>query len=354
MFQKKIFCFHCGWLAMSLLLTSCGGGGGGPSVGTSHGNTPLLYAGLTTQAPVSTGNAEVLATGAVLGQETGAAFGFQLTDTGPDKEEGTPRLHELAGIFLHIAASDVVEEPLSSPTAALVTTAEPVTMPGSCGGDIVTNLLLDSQTGTFSGSMTFRNYCESGGTMDGQTEVMGQFNQVDGTLQSISAGFNRLSFNDGTNAYTMSGQIDVLEAGSTNHETVVTNINLRESGTATVYRYEDYREDIIIGAGFTSETISGRFYHPSYGYVELTTLQSLHFDAGAEWPSSGVLQCSGGNNTAVRMSFASSSHHLEADTDGDGVYDWQNDFQNGLMQSSGVGAVGAVNDDDNIASGQGH
>jgi hypothetical protein len=75
-------------------------------------------------------------------------------------------------------------------------------------------------------------------------------------------------------------------------------------------------------------TISGDFYYPDYGYVSLTTEQTLIIDASTMTPTSGVLVVSGENGSAggptrARLTcYSSGQFQVEADTNGDGEYNW--------------------------------
>ncbi|WP_419655630.1 uncharacterized protein Dvar_47240 [Desulfosarcina variabilis str. Montpellier] len=79
-------------------------------------------------------------------------------------------------------------------------------------------------------------------------------------------------------------------------------------------------------------TISGDFYYPDYGYVSLSTEQTLIIDASTGTPSSGVLIVTGENGssggpTEARLTcYSEGQFQVEADTDGDGVYDWTSDM----------------------------
>jgi hypothetical protein len=83
------------------------------------------------------------------------------------------------------------------------------------------------------------------------------------------------------------------------------------------------------GTGYVEvEIISGRYYDPDYGYVEVYTEGPLRIDDGDDWPSDGVLVVTGdtgiaGGSTMARLTaLSSTTYQVEADTNGDGTYDW--------------------------------
>jgi hypothetical protein len=105
------------------------------------------------------------------------------------------------------------------------------------------------------------------------------------------------------------------------------DILIQDNITAEVYWVNDYTLRITQGAGYTEIEASGRFYHPGHGYVIVTTLEPLVVN-DADWsPSSGMLMVEGtigpgGSYTAARLTALSSTTYLvEADTDGDGLFD---------------------------------
>jgi hypothetical protein len=70
-------------------------------------------------------------------------------------------------------------------------------------------------------------------------------------------------------------------------------------------------------------TLNGRYYDPDYGYIDLSTESPGVILTGDENPSAGVLVGKGRNNTKARLTaLTSMTYKVEADTNGDGVYDW--------------------------------
>jgi hypothetical protein len=66
----------------------------------------------------------------------------------------------------------------------------------------------------------------------------------------------------------------------------------------------------------------GKFYHPDYGYVYLTTQTPLSISNTDLWPSAGTLIATGANSSKVKLTATSSTtYSIEIDADGDAAYD---------------------------------
>lgn len=82
-------------------------------------------------------------------------------------------------------------------------------------------------------------------------------------------------------------------------------------------------------SGYVEFEVSGRYYDPDYGYVDFHTDTPFHIDDGDEWPSAGVLIVEGEGGTEAQLTALSSTTYIvDADTDGDGIYDWDSGVLN--------------------------
>jgi uncharacterized protein (DUF2141 family) len=81
-------------------------------------------------------------------------------------------------------------------------------------------------------------------------------------------------------------------------------------------------------SGYTDFTISGLYYDPDHGYVTVSTTTPFRLYAVNSNPSQGVLIIDGrtgiaGGSTKARLTAISAgTYRVEADTNGDGSYDW--------------------------------
>ena len=85
---------------------------------------------------------------------------------------------------------------------------------------------------------------------------------------------------------------------------------------------------------FEIYSASGRFYDPEFGYVDLSIENFIQINDGDRWPASGTMILIGeqgpqGGNTKARLTFLNANEFVvEADTDGDGLYD---DYTSGTL-----------------------
>ena len=67
----------------------------------------------------------------------------------------------------------------------------------------------------------------------------------------------------------------------------------------------------------------GLEYEPDHGYVDVTTEEVFVIHDGDDWPSSGIHLIIGADGNEAKLTAIDNlSFRLEADTDGDGIYDW--------------------------------
>ena len=68
--------------------------------------------------------------------------------------------------------------------------------------------------------------------------------------------------------------------------------------------------------------MSGQFYHPTHGYVDLTTLEQVRIYHVYEWPSLGKLQIVGASGSKAQLTAINETTcEIEVDEDGDGFFD---------------------------------
>ena len=302
--------------SLAVLLTACGGaGGGGPT-----------YTGVTTAADISNTNANQLVSGAYQNGNYGSKSAVAVV-SGSDSTNRIDRPRALA-------ISDVLTSSLkkidfakaSSTTATGATQSGSVTVSGSCGGSLTANISVDDVTGHFSGTVSYSNYCESGSTINGSTNFSGTFNLSGGYIAQYTATLNSLTVQACGESGTTSGTVSMAFNGST---TVTLNIELliADNSTGKVYWINNLQYTIVAGAGYTDVSVSGKFYDPDYGYVTLSTSTPLRIYDGYYWPTSGVLNLTGatgiaGGSTTATFTATPTGYTITADTDGDGVDDY--------------------------------
>ncbi len=301
----------CMVLGSVLLLVACGGGGGG---GTS---STLSYSGSTAQATVTSANADDLVLDAYQNGAIGGAAAGSMTGVTPERGAGTPR-----GLVLAESLGNAVERmdiasqaPLNSAMKTATDTAD-----GSCGGSMSYSVSYDDQNGDFSGTLSFSSFCEDEVKLSGDVDFSGTMNPGTGELSSFTMTTDGLTAEMCGDSFTAAGSIGVSRSGTTS--TVTMDMKVRDGGTGKVYWAKDYQMTLTSGSTYSEVEVSGRFYHPDYGYVDISTTTKLRIQEGSYWPSSGVLVATGSRGTKAQVTALNASYQLDVDDNGDGTYEY--------------------------------
>ncbi|MEW6684433.1 MAG: hypothetical protein AB1451_16170 [Nitrospirota bacterium] len=93
---------------------------------------------------------------------------------------------------------------------------------------------------------------------------------------------------------------EVNAGGASNHPL---NLKLIDGSGGTAYVLEGYR---VVPAELPGDTdlslVSGRLYHPTHGYVDLSTMVPLHIEDPDGWPSSGAIVASSEDREVLILS----------------------------------------------------
>lgn len=310
------------WITVLCLMTiGCGGGGGGGTPG-------LTFSGLNTPAVITADNAEAIAASAFDAGSNGAAFtGIAALD------EAEPMADE-PGRFLLAGIARVIEGAFgkmdfiaaSEQDVSAAVQSESGSIDGACGGSASYSIQFNTDSGSFSGSLTFNGFCEDGMSLSGQTTYSGFVNTSTDQLESFTLSFDSVSSTSTSASITMSGQIQLTISGSS--LLAIMDMLIRDDTLLLVYKVENYQMTITDMPGSTEIQISGRFYDPDYGYVDLDTPSSFLIRDTDEYPYSGILVLAGaagtaGGPTRARLTVISEIDcQVEADTNGDGAYDY--------------------------------
>lgn len=319
-----------GVIALGLMTIVGTGGGGGGGGGASSG---ITYTGLTTQAAISEGNAKDISTGAYEGGHIGTAFGIEAIQSGESAHIGRPRMLKVSRV-LEGSLRKVDLASRSGGTFIGAISTESGTFDGDCGGSASYTVSIDDQTGYFNGSLNFNSYCDEGVTITGGVTFTGQVdvNSPDDDLLTFSFSFNNLTCTSGSDSFTLNGNISWDVTGSS--ATMTMTMLLRDNSTSKVYWVQDYTIEATEGVGYVDIDVSGRYYDPDYGYVTFTTPTPFRIYDDDDYPSEGVLVVTGntgiaGGSTMARLTaLSSTTYQVEADTNGDGFYDWDSGVLN--------------------------
>lgn len=310
------------FITTSFLLSMYGcGGGGGDGGGASSG---ITYSGITSQATIDQTNATNIAEGAYEGGQIGGSVGSlgAVQETKIDR----PRCLQLTqAIEKAIRQIDVHAPPRVVASGA--TASESGTIPGACGGNASYTVQADDTTGAFSGNFTFNNFCSEGTTLNGAATISGTININTEQLTQFTLTFQSLTGTIGTDSLTLNGTLKYIFQGSTSF-TATMEMRLRDNSTGKVYWVNNFVMTVSVASDYVQFGLSGRFYDPDYGYVEISTPTLFRIDSGQDWPSQGVMIFTGktgiaGGSTKARLTVNSATTFVvDADTNGDDIYDW--------------------------------
>ncbi len=302
------------------LTVSCGGGGGD---GGAVSN--LTYTGLTTAAVITDDNKEELVENALLAADASSLNPLGVATVTTSSSRPSARLLDLVTTVSRLGSK--LDLPTGAATTVTVTgamnTINNEIVNGDCGGSMNMSGTMDDVSGEFSLNVNFNNMNNCDGVINGQASMSGNLDSTTGAA-SFKMTFSRLSFSDATDSMTMNGYIRI-EMNSSGAATTTMQMDFRDNKANKVYRV-NYTVNTSYDGMNVVMTMTGRFYHPDYGYIDINTPVALTMGPTDDYPSSGQVVVTGGAGsvgpTRVRATFQSGdSYLLESDLDGDGVYE---------------------------------
>jgi hypothetical protein len=310
-------------VSLPLSLMSCGGGGGGG----------ISYDGLTTQALVTEENATTLAVGAWMGGAIGPNIDiFGAVVTGDEIHSNSISMGVMPGVFTNMMDDLIIPSFTGGVYAGAVEQIEE-TLYGSCGGTATITGSADDQTGSFSGSVNFEDFCEDAFIINGRANVSGTVDLVSEEAVRFTLTFSSLTLEDEEISMTINGSFSADYTASPFEVTM--SYVIRDNDLMKTYWLKDVSFELDGGMDYVDITsVTGRYYDPDYGYVELSVGTTIRIYDYGYWPSSGDLVLTGaqgtsGGNTEALLTFESQTEFVvDADTDGDGLYD---DYSSGTM-----------------------
>jgi YVTN family beta-propeller protein len=219
---------------------------------------------------------------------------------------------------------DFTSESDSVAIRAVVTETD--TVNGECGGSASYTISVDDQTGQFSGNFTYSSYCSLDVVISGSVSFSGQVNINTGDIESFSFSFSNLTVTSDGDSLTLDGDVSFEITGS--QATITIDMLVKDNTTAKVYWLSDWTMTFTEEADHVVFQMSGHYYDPDHGYVIISTPVPFVVYYGEDGPREGQLVITGntgiaGGSTMARLTALSpTTFQVEADTDGDGVYDW--------------------------------
>jgi hypothetical protein len=287
-----------------LVLSACGGGGGG-----SSDPEPVTYTGLTTPAVVTAANAKTLAEGVIGGSTTGSVLGVV------SEEEANPTILDVARILSNSVTQ--LGASSSSPHLPGAIVTDSGSDPCLDGGRIEYDLSVDDVTFDFFGTFVFINCTEGGTTLNGEASVTGS---LGGSSMILDLTFDSLTVVSGAESYTISGTVNTTATFS--GVTIVMNVRQRNNNTQLVEWLDNLTIFETDNVTYLEMTITGRYYHPQHGYVDVVTNTPFQINVADQWPYLGQMTLTGASNSKSRLTALDKTQYsLEVDENGDDIYE---------------------------------
>lgn len=302
------------YVALMFTLTACGGGGGGGS----NGVTGPSYSGSTSPATVDSSNAETLGKAAAdaaaqtVGSEaaTGSSLFSVVVDSNtsiPSVETTTLTLEIIHNALGEVQAASSAQEQ-NTVAGATITAADLNVEIGTnefCGGSITVPDDVNTNGPTLDITMTFNNLCYDNG-VDPQVTMNGTVRLIE-TDTTATVIFSNLTMSvEGGDTYTFNASTTCDAFGS--------NCTVDFEGSdGTTYRTGNMS---VSGSDVSGYSVSGTFYHPTYGSVTLSTTTPMSFNCTGPQPDTGELAFSGDGGTSGSILFQGCSGYTFCYSDG--------------------------------------
>jgi hypothetical protein len=275
------------------------------------------FEGLTSQAAITPANAESLAAGAFAGGLSGTASqSLKLSQRSYSGQTYVFRPLKYPLILVDCLRRIELDVELNMSGLSSIIT-ESNSLEGSCGGSLAYTLTFDRISGKFSGDILFADYCDDGVEISGDTDVDGTFEATSGVFETAAFSFDNLS----DDSRTLDGEIS-LDLSDT---PLLADLAVysKDNQTGKVYWLKNYSLNLFEFFNRIEIEIFGTFYHPDNGFVTATTSEPFMVFDEDDWPSSGRLVIRGDGATRAQLiAIDELQYRVEADTDGDGTFDW--------------------------------
>lgn len=287
-------------LSLGLTLVACGGGNG-----DGTGYPDISYGGVTTQATVTPSNAADFPVTMLEGSTSSA----EATPYAAMVDGGTTQSSQHAAmlyIFTEQVKNNIIAQKNNTDNNIVSAATQPP-QAGTCANPGSYTVTDNSTGNNINASITYDNYCV--GNFDGTTGLdmtlygrisfSGSLTQTTPLiLQTITMSIEYMKLTvvtaAGTSSEEFSGSLTMTFDGTTNN--VVTDMTISTSFQANGLTYKVEGLDIVVDTTVTPNTlnISGRFYHPTHGYVVVKTTEPFDlFSTNPDKYCSGTMELAG-------------------------------------------------------------
>jgi hypothetical protein len=305
-------------LSATLFLFACGGGGGGDGETES-----ISYTGLKTQASITEENKEELA-GGIFKAEFDMFDPSYITEAVAEKNTAEDGISENHTIFSQTLANAVKKLDIAG-SSVLTDTASAKTITEPCDTGYVSVTGDDNNSlEDFSGYLVFKDCVIENVYLNGTLFFTGSFDIVSYDGMWIVWTTSDLTEVYGTGeSYSYDGSVEMSVTLSTLTIQIKIDYLVRDNMSGLVYMFSNYSIDAVDLVTELALSISGRYFHPTYGYVDLNTLEAFKIRELERWPYIGIASVEG-YNSSLKIDCEGVSNDtftLSLDADGDGIYE---------------------------------
>lgn len=293
----KLLC----WCAGLTMLAGCGSGGGSASSGA------VSYTGVASQATVGTANALDLSVNAYDNGNLGSlanVAGIQAPGaTVPALSR--PTIAQV-GNALTNSLSKAIKIRLANPgdtAAAGVTVQQSVN--GNYSGSASFTLDLNQTTGAFSGQLTFNALQDNASdpAISGTVTATGVYDNSSQTFTSLTLSFSPLTAATAAGTAKLYGSM-TAQGNPTGSFTVSCYL---QASTGKVYWIKGWTYSYDASNNLT---LSGTYYDPAYGFVQVSTPVPLAGSSSAGGPTSGTVDFTGAIGSKAELSYTATGYTL--------------------------------------------
>jgi len=317
------------------LMTSCGGGGGGGGVvggggGGGGGTGGVTFSGATTQASLTSDNANKIFSLVWNGGPTAVTM-----SSSPKVAKTAPYNNSKGGGIVPLAKCLVKK--ISVNTAGLsgssknVSSVIPVfeTQTGAVSGTLTMTGSVDDTTGTGSITESFANFNDGDGyTYDGNVLLqINGFDLVTGAMTDVTMSFTLWTIKSASDDISLTGSMRMQESLQNMSDILTVNMDGRDNIGNETFRFANFVVTSVYDNLFSptsgTATYSGRVYAEKFGYVEISTVSPCIYSDPNANPSSGgpIILGGAGNSKASVTPISKNFVKIEVDDNGDGVYE---------------------------------
>lgn len=319
--SKKMMCFTAQVLIMLLFLSIMGCGHDSKS--EQNVDPAAVYKGKTSQAIITSENAEYLAIGEF------SRIPLEIILDASTRENLDVSKSKKRFQFLPIVQSikqSTMDIGISKNKSQTRATARQVNYEengrGPNSGTVAFAINVNDSTGYFSGTVTYIGFDYVGVIINGSATITGTFDFDSEVLSAMSLSYNALDiffYDVSPYAITLTGTMSWDSNNESGTDTMSMNTALLDQEDDKTYWFKSYETVTYYENDVPSHvTVTGRFYDHDYGYVDLSASIPIP-QSERPW------LLTGDSGTWARVLFFSESNEclIEADTDGDSIVDWE-------------------------------